>query len=475
MNIRTENLLKTCRLFEEAAEVNKKWRPLFHLSPKTGWMNDPNGLCFFDGKYHIFFQYSPFDTKPGLNYWGHYATEDFVSYEYLPPALCSDEQFDCHGVYSGSAIVKDNELHLFYTGNVKLMGDNYDYINSGREHNTIHAVSRDGVNFEKRGVLLRNRDYPNDVTCHVRDPKVYEYGGEYVMLLGARTREDKGIVLIYRSADLDKWEYSGRITADYSLGFMWECPDLISINNRLFLSFSPQGVESSGILYNNIYQSGYAPIIGDFPNDCKIGEFTELDRGFDFYAPQSFVDGGGRRILIGWGGLPDIDDLYRNPTDRYGWKHILTLPREITERDGKLYQNPVKELEGLRKNKREYSFKGKLCAEADGIFEAEIQLDSLSHFSIEICGSMRLYFAEGIVTLELGENGYGRTKRSVKADKLTDLHIFCDTSAVEIYINGGAEVFTTRYYPEKESYGLKINGADGQAVIYKLDGFKERK
>lgn len=474
MNIRTQNLLKTCRLLEAAGSKEQKWRPKFHLSPKTGWMNDPNGLCYYKGRYHTFFQYSPFDTKPGLNYWGHYATTDFVNYEYLPPALCADEQFDCHGVYSGSAIVRDGELHLFYTGNVKLMGKDYDYVNSGREHNTVHAVSRDGVVFEKKGVVLRNADYPDDVTCHVRDPKVYEYDGSYVMLLGARTKQDIGQVLIYRSEDLDNWSYSGRITSDEKFGFMWECPDLIAVGGKLFLCFSPQGVDSDGILYNNIYQSGYAPIIGDFPQDCTIGEFVELDRGFDFYAPQTFMDDNGRRILIGWGGLPDIDDLYQNPTDRYGWKHMLTLPREITEHEGKLYQNPVKELQALRLEPQQYEFDGTWRTDHSDVFEAEIKLAQVTGFCAEICGCMTLTFADGIATLTMGEAGYGRTKRSVKLPMLTDVHIFCDTSVVEIYLNGGAEVFTARYYPKHEAYGLYITGATGSAAVYALNGFNER-
>lgn len=474
MNVRTLNLLKTCKLLEEAASDNKKWRPKFHLSPKTGWMNDPNGLCFFKGKYHIFFQYSPFDTKPGLNYWGHFTTSDFVNYEYLSPALCSDEQFDCHGVYSGSAIVKDGEMHLFYTGNVKLMGESYDYVNGGREHNTVHAVSRDGVNFEKKSVVLRNSDYPSDITCHVRDPKVYEFDGGYVMLLGARTKSDVGQVLVYRSENLESWEYSGRITSDKKLGFMWECPDLISINGKLFLSFSPQGVESDGILYNNIYQSGYAEIIGDFPNDCKIGEFVETDRGFDFYAPQTFVDDKGRRVLIGWGGLPDIDDLYQNPTDRYGWKHILTLPAEITEKDGKLYRNPVKELEALRKNRRRLCFSGGVSVKAEDVFEAVVKLNDNNGFKADICGCMGLTFENNILSLEMGEAGCGRTVRSVKLSDLLNVRIFCDTSVVEIFVNDGAEVLTARYYPESETYGLSVSGASGELEIFELTGFSER-
>ena len=151
MNVRTKNLICACRRLEETTSPAQKWRPQFHLSPPTGWMNDPNGLCQFRGSHHIFFQYSPFDVQTGLNYWGHFETADFVHYQYHQPALCSDEQFDCHGVYSGSALENDGVLYLFYTGNVKKTGDGYDYVNNGREHNTIRACSRDGVNFGEKG------------------------------------------------------------------------------------------------------------------------------------------------------------------------------------------------------------------------------------------------------------------------------------------------------------------------------------
>ena len=112
MNVRTKNLICACRRLEETTSPAQKWRPQFHLSPPTGWMNDPNGLCQFRGSHHIFFQYSPFDVQTGLNYWGHFETADFVHYQYHQPALCSDEQFDCHGVYSGSALENDGVLYL---------------------------------------------------------------------------------------------------------------------------------------------------------------------------------------------------------------------------------------------------------------------------------------------------------------------------------------------------------------------------
>ena len=103
-NVRTINLKNACRALERSADKETRGRPAFHLSPMTGWLNDPNGLCQIGATHHVFFQYSPFDVKPGLNYWGHYTTEDFVTYQYHEPGLCSDEKFDCLGVYSGSAL-----------------------------------------------------------------------------------------------------------------------------------------------------------------------------------------------------------------------------------------------------------------------------------------------------------------------------------------------------------------------------------
>ena len=322
MNVRTKNLICACRRLEETTSPAQKWRPQFHLSPPTGWMNDPNGLCQFRGSHHIFFQYSPFDVQTGLNYWGHFETADFVHYQYHEPALCSDEQFDCHGVYSGSALENDGVLYLFYTGNVKKTGDGYDYVNNGREHNTIRACSRDGVNFGEKTLLLSNSDYPGNVTCHVRDPKVWKDAAGGHMVLGARRRDDVGEVLVYRSGDLLHWTLANTITTPEPFGFMWECPDFFRLDGAQVLSFSPQGVEAQDWKYENIYQSGYCLLDGALEGDYTLSEFQEYDHGFDFYAPQTYEDESGRRILIGWMGMPDSGYAY--PEKEYQWTENCT-------------------------------------------------------------------------------------------------------------------------------------------------------
>ena len=213
---------------EETAAMDRelqKQRLTHHLMPPTGWLNDPNGLCYFKGRYHVFFQYSPFDAEGGLKLWGHYSSEDLVSWRYEGVPLYPDSSYDCHGVYSGSAIVEDEKLHLFFTGNVKMDGD-YDYINNGREASTLHVESEDGIHFGVKEVAVDYQDYPETYTRHVRDPKVWKDDDAYFMALGGRKKNDQGAVLIYRSENLKNWTYDREITTEEPFEYMWECPDV---------------------------------------------------------------------------------------------------------------------------------------------------------------------------------------------------------------------------------------------------------
>ena len=470
-NVRTINLKNACRALERSADKETRWRPAFHLSPMTGWLNDPNGLCQIGATHHVFFQYSPFDVKPGLNYWGHYTTEDFVTYQYHEPGLCSDEKFDCHGVYSGSALEADDTLYVFYTGNVLQRDDpDYDYITRGREHNTIRAESKDGIHFEKKEVLLYNRDYPADVTCHVRDPKVWKHGDSYTMVLGSRRKDDVGEILVYRSSDLKDWKLANRVTSETPFGYMWECPDCFTLDGVRFLSFSPQGVDAQDWKYNNIYQSGYCRLEGDLYGDYELKPFREFDHGFDFYAPQTFQDGKGRRIIIGWMGMPDADEEYVNPTaETEGWQHCLTVPREVTYKNAMLYQYPVEELNGLRMDGISVSGSD-VELPVNGPFDLDIKVKG-EQGKIRIGENLFLDYQDGNISLALSEKaGAGRKVRKahIPSGKVETLRILADTTAVEIYANGGEIVFSTRYYPETDEQTVKVEAAEVDGKIYKL-------
>ncbi|KWZ77455.1 glycoside hydrolase family 32 protein [Anaerococcus tetradius] len=432
----------------------------FHIYPQAGWLNDPNGLCYFNGKYHIYFQYSPLDEKKSDVLWGHVSSPDFINYKREDPFIFPDTRLDYDGAYSGSAFVKDNKINFFYTGNVKHKGD-FDYIRQGREHNTIKIIS-DGYNFDEKKLILSNDDYPSDMTKHVRDPKIYQKDGTYYMFLGARSVEDKGLVLVFKSTDLENFTYHMRIESQSKFGYMWECPDFFSIDDRDFLILCPQGLESEEYKYQNIYQAGYFTIKIDLlSKKYELANFEELDYGFDFYAPQSFEDSKGRRILIGWMGMPDAN--YTNPSVAYKWQHCLTIPRQLTVIDGKIYQNPIKELEKLRKEKLQILPTNHYD---ELVFEA-IAEDISEDFSIHLRKDVSLKYEKGILELAMGKSSAGRTRRKVKVEKINSLRIYSDRSSIEIFINKGEYVLSTRVYSqEADFYSENL-----EFSLYRLNSF----
>lgn len=423
------------------------WRLMFHLQPPVGWLNDPNGLCWHEGAYHVFFQYSPFDPAGGLKLWGHYKSTDLLHWEYLGVAVYPDQPFDCHGVYSGSALSEEGELYLYYTGNVKLDG-NYDYIHDGRRSCTVITKLKDGLIGERKKCILTNEDYPNDMTCHVRDPKVWKEKGRYYMVLGGRDCMDTGLVLLYQAGDKEHFSLVNRIRTKEPFGYMWECPDLFWLDETRILSVSPQGL-SRDKEKENIYRSGYFFVTGDVSGDYELSAFKDWDRGFDFYAPQTFQDQKGRRILIGWMGMPDCEKEYQNPTVENGWQHALTMPRVLTMEQGKVYQKPPEELKMLRLQKE--CFVGEI-EPVERAYELYIEKIQSLQCTIEINKDLLLYYNrnDGIFSMSFHGSslGCGRGKRTVEMSELSDIRIFVDTSSVEVFINGGEEVFTTRYYPE---------------------------
>ncbi|MGN1014721.1 MAG: glycosyl hydrolase family 32, partial [Butyricicoccus sp.] len=203
MNALQRDLKRLVPLAEEwgaAQRDNDPTRQRYHLMPPVGWMNDPNGLCWYKGNYHVFFQYGPFDPTGGVKFWGHWTSSDLLHWTQQPVFLCPDQTWNIHGVYSGSALVEEDGLYLYYTGNVKhpsTYPGEYDYIYTGRGHNLALATTQDGIHADSNRLLMENKDYPDDVSCHVRDPKVWKQDGRYYMVLGARTKQDRGELLIY--------------------------------------------------------------------------------------------------------------------------------------------------------------------------------------------------------------------------------------------------------------------------------------
>lgn len=472
MSTLTKVLERNVAAIEKNADMTEgRFRLGHHLMPPVGWLNDPNGLCWYKGKYHVFFQYAPFDVEGGLKFWGHYTSEDMIDWKYEGTALYPDSSYDCHGVYSGSALVDDGKLHLFFTGNVKIDGD-YDYINEGRETSTLHVESEDGIHFSNKEEVISFSEYPEEFTCHIRDPKVWKENGKYFMVLGGRLKGDKGAVLVYESGDLKEWKLLRTITTPEVFGYMWECPDYFELDGEKILSVSPQGLTREEFRFQNIYQSGYFILKEDGSVDVK--DFREWDMGFDFYAPQTFTDVQGRRILIGWMGMPDADEEYVNKTIEEGWQHCLTVPRELKLKDGKILQYPVKELENLRKEKTVLNDENsavELRVEVNEGFDLVLEEIALtgSSFQISMGGQMLFRYENGTAEIGFpGVTGAGRKVRKAQINELRNIRFLVDTSAAEIYLNDGETVFSTRYYPDREDLLLKIRGGKFKGNLWNL-------
>lgn len=466
-----ENLAQAQAKLKKKIE-NDPWRLAFHQMPETGWLNDPNGAVQFNGLYHLYHQYVPDDPDGGLVHWAHKTSTDMVHFQEEDLFLSPDKPYNKDGVYSGSAFVKDDEIHFFYTGNVKHPGE-HDYTFSGREQNTVHIVSKDGFTVDYEEVVIPHEDYPEGFTDHIRDPKVFEKDGIYYMVLGSRALNHRGKILLYESADLYDWTYKGVfIEGEKEMGYMWECPDFFETDEKDVLIFSPQGLKATSHEFENTHNSGYYLGSVDWEKAKFIpdSDFKELDRGFDFYAPQTFEDESGRRILWGWMGLGDISPEYSNPTVARGWQHAMTLPRELTVEDGKLKQRPLTEYQMLRANENEQSLSIQDSFEWEAqnqkSFELIITIEEVKDkLSITLKEDTVLSYDNHQFSLSHGPSGFGRSERTVEIDNLTKIHVIADTSSLEIFLNDGDYVLSSRVYPKNERDSILFEGYSELSVV----------
>ncbi|PMC38110.1 sucrose-6-phosphate hydrolase [Bacillus sp. UMB0899] len=452
------------------------YRLTYHLMPPVGLLNDPNGFIQVNGIYHLYYQWMPFKTGHGAKFWGHYSSKDLVKWKHERIALTPSEWYEKNGCYSGSAIENNGKIYAFYTGNVK--GEQGD-----RETYQCLAISEDGIHFDKKGPLVY---LPEGFTAHFRDPKVWKQGDTYFMVIGAQTEDIKGAVVLYRSKELLDWTYVGILAGGGKgklgeFGYMFECPDLFHLDGKDILVFSPQGLESQGMRYQNIYQAGY--VIGDFDpktGEYKHNEFDELDRGFDFYAPQTTIDNQGRRLLFAWMSVPDQNEQ-DHPTIEYKWIHNMTLPRELKLVDGKVHQVPVDELKQLR-SEDVVSHSLKLTNESkelEGIRGKSVELYiqdidiSEGWLEISISDGGRIVYSvdEKVITFERKSFVNGTTeKRQCSLSELSNLHIYIDTSSVEMFINDGQETFTSRIFPTPMNDTITFGASkDASFTIMKWD------
>ncbi|MCQ6563800.1 glycoside hydrolase family 32 protein [Paenibacillus mendelii] len=464
------------------------YRQGFHIMPQAYFMNDPNGLVYYKGEYHAFFQHLPFSVHDGEKVWGHVKSKDLVHWEYLPVAIAPSQSYDRNGCYSGSAVDDNGILTLIYTGYIEREGDR-----TAIQMQNL-AFSEDGIVFHKYENNPVISDPPEDGSlADFRDPKVWRHEDTWYMVVGS-SKFGYGKTLMYRSENLRQWDYIGvAAESDGSMGQVWECPDMFPFerDTHVFLT-SSLIIENEAITGGkNLYMVGSLNYEQGKFNSTFVGE---TDCGLDFYAAQTFHDGLGRRILIGWmdwHAAPRIEAVSN-------WFGSLTVPRIMTLLpDGSVQFTPAPELQQLREGHQHFEEvnlqEGIRGAWGDIVGDcleiiAEFELGDAepdAEFSISLRRS-ELHDQETIITyssetetLTFNRDKSGSGFTGSKSCSLLPmsggrikLHIIMDRSSVEIFMNEGRLVSSNRIYPHPNSQGLDVYASKGTVKLKQLDVWK---
>ena len=441
------------------------FRPRFHLAPPSGRLNDPNGLYVEDGVLHAYYQHDPqWPTAEKRTGWGHASTPLLSDkpelWTHHPDALYPAVDYDDKGCYSGSAVLVNGELELFYTGNAKP---------GGHRRATQNIVHVGGRRRADGGTYLRSERNPlidgpaPGFTNHYRDPHVLWREDHWLMVLGAQRDNETGSVVLYTSEDRRAWDYAGEIQFDTSSavlggapdmipgGYMWECPNLVTLRDDVtgedmdVLIVLPQGLEQVGDHYATNHQCGY--VVGHLQGTTFTVSrgFTELDYGHEFYAPQ-VVHGAQPPLMLGWMGLPDLDD---QPTRQDGWVHTLTVARELHLSDGVLRQVPRA---SISSNNADSDLEVGASFEWSGEMPPGSELVLVDTAGDAVA---RLSVNGNVVELDRQDQQYhagGDVRRACLrgVTSAVDVRVLVDASCLEIFIDEGRISFASRIFPRHE-------------------------
>ncbi len=461
---------------EEIRELHARtetsdYRQHYHIQPVTGLLNDPNGFVFHDGVWHLFYQWCPWGAVHGLKYWYHTVSRDLVTWKNMGVCIRPDTEYDNKGAYSGSALPMKDSVLLYYTGNHR----DEDWT---RKSYTCAVDLMDGGTARKLPPLFG----PNpDYTEHQRDPKIIyrPESGKYYLVIGAQTRMKKGCVMIYVSEQpTEGWRFAGQLKVPgfEDFGDMWECPSIETISGYDVLIFCPQHLKLPG-RGDSVHHNGY--LLGHMdwgtltftPDNTR---FHVLDFGFDSYAAECAANPNDRNkaTLVAWMGLPDAS----YPTDEEDWSGCLTLPRELRVRDRRLIQQPLDELRALRGRKIDLEYTDLLprVCELELISrggDLDLRLFAKDDGADGLC--IEYNDAKREITVDRSrltrrfntEQGESRTRPLPKG--LSHLRIFIDKSSVEIFVNDGDAVFSSRVFPVEREERIVVNG-DASVHLWEL-------
>ena len=451
---------KPVKIFDEL------YRPQFHFTPEKNWMNDPNGLVYYKGEYHLFYQHNPFGKKWGYMHWGHAISTDLVHWEHLPVALFPDndskDSIECTE-FSGSGLVDQDNLTGLQSGEEKTLLLFYTSQKCGQRLAFSNDKGRTWKKYDKNPILAF------DETDDARDPKVFwhQASRQYVMVLYRKPNNDdkqKGISF-YTSKNLINWEFKNHLP-----GF-FECPDLVE------LSVNRRTDDKKWVLFDG--DGSY--LIGTFNGEKFVAESPKIkgDFGQNYYATQTWSnipETDGRTIQIAW--------MKGGEFPKMAFKGQMTFPCELSLKkftEGiRLVRKPLKEIENLHQ-KGEVWVNKNLIPGINKNITRGIKNDCL-----HIIGSFKIKSADSfgfVVRLDKKQNGteimYNTQAKTLTCldksailepvDGIIKLEILLDRSSIEIFANDGKVVMSSCFLPGDKANGLYLFNTGGELLVEKLE------
>ena len=412
-------------------------RPAYHFQPPANWNNDPNGMLFYKGYYHMFYQHNPYADRWDWMHWGHARSVDLIYWEHMPIALWPSVELGENHCFSGSGFIKDDgKPILFYTS----IGHEHP------EHWAAIPIDDELFDWEKHPAnpIVVMEDHGEQIIDDWRDPFLFREAGNTYMVIGGHPRGGKGSIMMYKAlnTELTDWEYLGSPFEGEEGN--WECPNFFKVGNKYVLIYSPNGTVK--------YLTGTL----DVQNVRFMPEYHgAVDDGVNYYAPNTLQKDDGRRILFGW--IPDFKP-------GQGWQGAISLPRELSiDKNGRLVQKPVLELTELR---------GEMTSETNVTVSGIPKKVPVDFPQFEMIlriadeGADRIGFRfndekgdpyDIVITPDM--ISYGDEKNLLDpglSEKIREIQFFFDRTIIEIFVNGGLLCATRVVYPDKENFYFEI-------------------
>jgi len=385
-----------------STDIDILYRPGFHFTPAKNWMNDPNGLVFHKGEYHLFYQHNPFGTKWGHMSWGHAVSTDLLNWQHLDIAISEDAD---GAIFSGSAVSVGDEIVAIYTRHTKT-----------NQSQCIARSKDNGRTFTK----FENNPVLDLDMADFRDPKVFRYKDHWIM---AVVKPHEHVCAFYKSTDLITWEFLSEFGPAAAIGGVWECPDLFSLTYNgeefwvLLISLNPGAINNG---------TGTQYFVGDFDGVTFTSKYSTeeprwLDFGRDNYAGSTFNNAPqGRRIFIGW--MAHWQDPDVHPAT--SWTNAMTIPREL----------------GLTKIEEEVVLTQQAICQPT----YELIIDATKKHRSGLTGFVELGYDPS--TQKIFVDNYTADVKPV--NKRIHLKVLVDQSSVELYTNDGVSWITIAVFPQ---------------------------